>query len=108
ELQWQNDATDFQQIGGEIGVRVYPLDGLDVYANYAIHETSPFGSQELGPLGLDQRTSAHKVNAGIQYRAPFGLDLSVDFSWVSDQVWIEQVIDTERGGTAFVDFSLPA
>ena len=108
ELQWQNDATDFQQIGGEIGARVYPVTGLDLYVNYAIHETSPFGSQALGPLGLDQRTSAHKVNAGVQYRAPFGLDLAVDFSWVSDQVWIEQVIDTERGGTAFVDFALPS
>src|SRR5690606_19959569 len=41
ELQWQNDATDFQQIGGEIGARVYPVTGLDLYVNYAIHETSP-------------------------------------------------------------------
>jgi iron complex outermembrane receptor protein len=37
------------------------------------------------------------VNAGAQYRAPFGLDLSVDFSWQSDQVWFEQLLDPARG-----------
>ncbi len=107
ELQWENDDADFQQVGGEIGLRLYPVDGLDVYANYAIHETTPLGGQAAA-LALDQRTSAHKVNAGVQYRAPFGLDIAVDFSWVSDQVWVEQVIDTEAGGTAFVDFHLPS
>lgn len=107
QLQWDNDAADFHQIGGEIGLRVYPVTGLDLYANYAIHQTTPVGGQAAA-LVLDQRTSAHKVNAGVQYRAPFGLDLAVDFSWVSDQVWVEQVVDTAAGGTAFVDFHLPA
>jgi hypothetical protein len=46
------------------------------------------------------------VNAGIQYRSSFGLDLSADFSWQSDQVWIEQEVDTERGGAAFRRFAL--
>lgn len=108
ELQFDNDAAGFHQYGGELGVRVYPVSGLDLYANYAIHETSPLGAHALGVRARDARTSAHKVNAGVQYRAPFGLDVAVDFSWVSDQVWVEQVLDTERGGTAFVDFELPA
>ncbi|MCZ7683492.1 MAG: TonB-dependent receptor [Sandaracinaceae bacterium] len=108
ELQFDNEDADFRQIGGELGVRIYPVDGLDLYVNYALHETAPMSAQALGGRELDQRTSAHKVNAGAQYRASFGLDLSVDFSWVSDQVWVEQVLDTERGGTAFVDFALPA
>ncbi len=108
ELQFANEDADFQQIGGELGVRVYPVDGLDLYVNYAIHETSPTTPQSLGGRELDQRTSAHKVNAGAQYRSPFGLDLSVDFSWVSDQVWVAQVLATARGGTAFVSFGLPS
>jgi iron complex outermembrane receptor protein len=108
QLQFDNEAADFQQIGGEFGVRVFPIDGLDLYLNYAIHETSPTSPQGLAGRELDQRTSAHKFNAGAQYRAPFGLDLSLDFSWVSDQVWVEQVLDPARGGTAFVDFALPA
>lgn len=108
ELSFDNEDADFRQIGGELGVRIYPVDGLDLYVNYALHETAPMSPQVLGGRELDQRTSAHKVNAGAQYRASFGLDLSVDFSWVSDQRWVEQVLDTERGGTAFVDFALPA
>jgi iron complex outermembrane receptor protein len=106
QLQFANEDADFQQIGGELGIRLYPLDGLDIYANYAIHDTSPIGDQALGGRELDARTSAHKVNAGVQYRAPFGLDLAVDFSWVSDQTWVEQVIDTQRGGTRFEAFHL--
>ena len=108
QLQFDNEEADFQQLGGEIGVRVYPVDGLDMYANYAFHETTPLGEQALAGRELDSRTSAHKVNAGVQYRSPFGLDLAVDFHFVSDQVWVEQVLDTERGGTAFETFSLPS
>ncbi|MCA9609457.1 MAG: TonB-dependent receptor, partial [Myxococcales bacterium] len=109
QLQFANEDADFQQIGGELGVRVYPVDGLDIYANYAIHETLVLGdAQTLEGRELDQRTSAHKFNAGVQYRSPIGLDLAVDFHVVSDQRWVEQVLDTERGGTAFVPFDLPA
>jgi outer membrane receptor protein involved in Fe transport len=109
DLQFANEEADFQQIGGEIGARVYPLDGLDIYANYAIHETSPIGAQAaLAGRELDSRTSAHMVNIGASYRADFGLDISADFSWVSDQVWVEQVLDTERGGVRFEAFRLPS
>lgn len=108
QLQFANENATFQQIGGEIGVRLFPADGLDIYLNYALHETAPLGSQALAGRELDSRTSAHKLNAGFQYRAPFGLDVSVDFHVLSDQVWVEQVLDTARGGTAFVPFRLPA
>ena len=107
QLSFANEGEQFQQIGGELGVRVFPVEGLDIYANYAIHETSHFGGPR-GNLTNDQRTSAHMFNAGVQYRAPFGLDLSVDFSYQSDQNWVEQVLDTERGGLSFVPFLTPA
>lgn len=108
QLQFANEEADFQQIGGELSVRLYPVDGLDIYANYAIHETSPLGdTQDLAGRELDARTSAHKFNLGVQYRAPFGLDVSADFHYVSSQRWVEQVLDTERGGVTFQDFGLP-
>ncbi|MDQ3033981.1 MAG: TonB-dependent receptor [Myxococcota bacterium] len=107
EVRFNNDPEQFQQIGGELGVRVFPVQGLDIYANYAIHETSHFGGPR-GDLTNDARTSVHMVNAGVQYRAPFGLDLSLDFSWQSDQVWYEQVLNQERGGIVFQRFELPA
>jgi iron complex outermembrane receptor protein len=93
---YENQPEQFQQLGGEVGARVYPIDGLDLYANYALHYTLPFGGTP-GPYHSDQRTSAHMVNGGFQYRAPFGLDISADFSWVSDQVWFEQLLDPQQG-----------
>ena len=106
-LRFNNEPTDFRQYGGELGVRVFPHDGLDLYANYAIHRTEPLDPAQLrraDPVRAeDDRTSAHKVNAGVQYRSPIGLDLNVDFSWVSDQVWTVQVTNIERG-VAFARF----
>ncbi len=103
---YENSPEQFQQAGGEVGVRVFPVDGLDLYANYALSYTLPFGGSP-GPYHSDQRTSAHMVNAGFQYRASFGLDLATDFSWQSDQNWFEQQLDPQRG-IVFQNFYLPA
>ncbi len=109
QLTFGNEQQVFQQIGGELGARVYPIDGLDLYANYAIQQTTPFGWQDsTSVFARDARTSTHMINAGFQYRSPIGLDVSADFSWQSEQTWVEQVLDTERGGVAFVPFYLPA
>ncbi|MBX3247132.1 MAG: TonB-dependent receptor [Myxococcales bacterium] len=108
ELQFNNEDAVFRQVGGELGVRAYPVRGLDVYANYAYHDTSPTDSsafQDNPVRGRDRRTSAHKINLGVQYRTTFGLDFNVDFHWVSNQVWVEQVTDTLTG-VRFQDFPL--
>lgn len=103
---YENSPEQFQQAGGEVGARIYPVDGLDLYANYALSYTLPFGGSP-GPYHADQRTSAHMVNAGFQYRAPFGLDLATDFSWQSEQTWFEQQLDPVRG-IVFQNFYLPS
>ena len=103
----EEDAT-FRQIGGEVGVRVFPVTGLDVYANYAYHDTSPTEDGAVqGERADEQRTSAHKVNVGVQYRSSFGLDVSVDLHWVSSQAWVEQVLDVAEG-VRFERFELPS
>ncbi len=108
QLFFANEPGIFQQIGGELSARAYPVDGLDIYANYAIHETAPLaGSAPNSPLARDARTSAHMVNAGVQYRAPFGLHLAVDFSWQSDQTWVEQEVDANTNQVVFTAFHLP-
>ena len=110
ELRFNNDDATFRQIGAELGVRVFPVDGLDVYANYAFHDTEPVDEADFqdDPVrARDERTSKHKVNLGLQYRAPFGLDLSADLHWVSDQLWVEQVTDLQRG-VRFEAFPLEA
>lgn len=108
ELQWNNENATIRQLGGELGVRVFPVTGLDLYANYAIHDTSPSDDSDFAEnpaRARDQRTSMHKLNVGLQYRSPFGLDVNLDFHWVSDQVWVEQVTDTLRG-VRFQEFPL--
>jgi iron complex outermembrane receptor protein len=95
-ITYQNSPQDYRQLGAELGVRVYPVPGFDIYANYSIHDTSPI--QKVDPVrAAEQQTSMHKVNAGVQYRARFGLDLSADVSYTSPQVWLEQVTDPGRG-----------
>jgi iron complex outermembrane receptor protein len=62
----EEDAT-FRQLGGEVGVRVFPVTGLDLYANYAYHGTSPTEEGVVqGERADEQRTSAHKLNVGVQ------------------------------------------
>jgi outer membrane receptor protein involved in Fe transport len=108
-LSFTNERASFDQLGGELGARVYPVKGLDFYANYAVHDTSPHDKSKVDPVRAKQRPSSlHKANAGIQYRAPFGLDSSVDLAWFSKQVWVEQVVDIASGGVRFQAFDQPS
>jgi iron complex outermembrane receptor protein len=107
-LYFTNEKAKYRQVGGEVGVRFFPVAGLDIYTNYAIHDTRPDDKKRVDPVrAKEQQTSLHKVNGGIQYRAKFGLDTSLDVHWFSDQVWVEQVIDIERG-VKFQTFDQPS
>jgi outer membrane receptor for ferrienterochelin and colicin len=107
-LSFTNERATFRQMGGELGARFYPATGVDLYTNYSIHHTAPATKSKIDPVRAEeQQTSLHKVNVGAQYRAPFGLDLSVDGSWFSPQLWVEQVIDLERG-VRFQTFEQPS
>jgi len=107
-LRFVNERATFRQLGGEFGTRFYPVTGLDVYSNYAIHDTAPTDKNAVDPeRAKEQQTSLHKVNAGLQYRARFGLDSSLDLSWVSKQVWIEQVTDVNTG-VRFESYAVPS
>ncbi|NUQ78581.1 MAG: TonB-dependent receptor [Polyangiaceae bacterium] len=102
---WANQCDIYNVVGGELGGRVYPVEGLDVFANYAIN----FSSQDR-PAGCnvpeDERTSRHKVNAGVQVRTKAGVDGEITFHYQSDQVWGEQVATLE--GIVYQSFPLPA
>ncbi|NOY93685.1 MAG: TonB-dependent receptor [Deltaproteobacteria bacterium] len=110
QTQFENDATVYRQIGGELGVRLFPVTGLDIYANYAYSDTSPIAhADQLDEARRrERRTSAHKINAGVQYRSHFGLDVSADFSWVSRQRWAEQTLDVANLNLKFDSLPLGA
>ena len=87
---WLNRCDVYHVFGGEVGARVYPIEGLDLFANYAIN----YSNQEK-PQGCtlfdDNRTSHHKVNAGVQVRTPVGISGELTFHYQSAQNWTEQI-----------------
>ncbi len=88
---FQNQCQTYDVYGAELGLRAFPADGLDVYANYTLmgvkDNYAGCSAVELQSVVNDQRTSAHKVNAGVQFRTKLGIDGSVDFHYVSSQDW---------------------
>ncbi|MET0285532.1 MAG: TonB-dependent receptor [Polyangiales bacterium] len=107
-LSFANERAVYRQYGGELGVRAYPMPGLDLFVNYSLHKTEPIEKDKVDPARAnEQQTSLHKVNGGAMYRARFGLDLSADVSWFSDQKWIEQVTDVDTG-VRWQSYNLPS
>ena len=106
---WNNGCETVNVFGGEVGTRVYPVEGLDVFANYALNLSSlevPAGCAVSKEQSADQRTSQHKVNAGVQLRTKSGVDGEITFHYQSAQTWGEQVATLDGIGTK--DFELPA
>ncbi|MGK4003091.1 porin family protein [Sorangium sp. So ce1036] len=87
---FENQCDIYHVVGGELGGRVYPVEGLDVFANYALNLSQQQRPDGCGALE-DERTSQHKVNAGVQVRTPVGVDGEVTLHYQSGQTWTEQV-----------------
>ncbi len=96
---YQNQCQTYNVYGAELGVRAFPVDGLDVYANYTLMDvkadTSQCDASQLANYVADARTSAHKLNAGVQLRTNVGFDGSVDFNYVSAQNWSLPTINVQ-------------
>jgi iron complex outermembrane receptor protein len=101
---WENRCDTYNVFGGEVGTRVYPIEGLDLFANYALN----LSSQEL-PAGCnlpeDRRTSRHKINAGVQLRTKPGIDGEITVNYQTAQTWTEQVATSQ--GVEYQQFDLP-
>lgn len=97
---WENQCQAYNVYGAEAGVRAFPTEGLDLYGSYTLNvlqqDNTGCTADELQRIVADQRTSLHKVNAGVQLRTKPGIDGSVDFHYVGPQVWAEQVTNLTR------------
>ena len=97
---WENQCQAYNVYGGEASLRTYPTEGLDIYGNYTLNlvqqDNSGCTADQLSRIVADQRTSRHKVNAGVQLRTKAGIDGSVDFHFIADQYWAEQVTNFVR------------
>jgi iron complex outermembrane receptor protein len=109
---FENQCQHYNVYGGEFGIRVFPADGVDFYANYTVmsvkEDTSGCTQAQLVLLSPDARTSTNKLNTGIQLRTKFGLNGSIDFHYVSPQDWAEQVTNVQAQRIQYETFHLPA
>jgi iron complex outermembrane receptor protein len=79
-----NLKPTYLAVGGEADARVFPFDGVDLYANVAVERIL---EQEDGTVTPDESTSLVKFNAGAMYRTPIRIDLSAHLNYVSGQTW---------------------
>ncbi len=109
---FENQCQKFNVYGAELGVRVFPVEGLDFYGNTTLMDVKQDNSncsvEQAALLKTDQRTSALKVNGGVQLRTKFGLNGSVDVHYVSPQDWAEQVTDVTKQQIVYQSFHLDA
>lgn len=97
---WENQCQAYNVYGAEAGVRTFPTEGLDLYGSYTLNvlqqDNSGCTADQLQRIVEDERTSVHKLNAGVQLRTKLGIDGSMDFHYVAPQVWAEQVTNLAR------------
>jgi outer membrane receptor protein involved in Fe transport len=115
---FDNQCQSYNVYGGEVGVRVFPVEGLDLYANSTVEKVQEDDSNcTVSQLALftvngtpviDQRTSLLKVNTGVQLRTKIGLDGSIDFHYVSPETWAEQVTSVQAQDIRYQAFPLAA
>lgn len=107
---WENQCQAYNVYGGEAGVRAFPIEGLDIYANYSLNllnqDNSGCTQDQLLRIVKDQRTSQHKINAGVQLRTQPGIDGSIDFHYVASQIWAEQATNLLRQQIESTQFTL--
>ncbi len=99
ETTYQNVNQDYDALGFEVGGKLFPADGLDVYANGSFENIDQAGQSV-------ESTSPLKVSAGAEYRAS-GFTLAGDLHFVSAQTWPLRSLDQE-GRVMVTDVDLPA
>jgi iron complex outermembrane receptor protein len=107
---FENQCQTYDVYGAELGARAYPMEGLDLYANYTFMDvrtnTSRCGAEQLAGYVPDSRTSAHKVNGGIQVRTKAGIDVAIDAHYVSSQDWALLVKNVQAQKIQYQSFHL--
>jgi iron complex outermembrane receptor protein len=85
---WENKCGTYNTFGGEAGARFFPIDGLDLFANYTLNLQRfdrPSGCETVE----NRQTSRHKVNAGMQVRNSAGIDGELTVHHATEQTWVE-------------------
>ncbi len=99
ETSYVNGDEKYDAFGFEIGTKLFPVDGLDVYASGTYERIEQDGTRL-------ESTSPLKLSAGAQARVD-AFNLSGDLHFVSSQAWPLLSFD-EAGQVMIVDVDLPA
>jgi len=99
-----NLDTRYTAAGAEIDARLFPADGLDVYANLAVERIL---ENEDGVTVPDGSTSLVKLNAGVLYRSPWRVDGALHLNHASAQTWRLREFD-ENGVLTVTESTVPA
>ncbi len=93
-----NLPPTYTAMGGELEGRVFPIDGLDLYANGAVERIL---ESEEGVTVVDQSTSLLKLNVGAMFRSPWRVDVSAHAQALSAQTW--RLRDYDESGQLIVE-----
>lgn len=88
--QFANDPTSYRALGAELGLRFSPVDRLEVKGSAAFERINALSTPPGGICAPCTEAPAVKVWAGITYRTPIDLDLTVDGSYTSSSIWVER------------------
>ena len=104
ETGFVNLTPTYVAFGGEAEGRLFPIDGLDIYANVAVERVLEQDGEQTSP---EESTSLLKVNGGVVYRSPWRLDVAAHVNFVSEQTWTLREYD-EVGQLVDRTVALPA
>lgn len=83
-----NDPRHYLAIGSELSARLYPIEGVDVGASYALQYIF---DEDTGDRYTD--SPLHKATLWGQLRTSFGMDAALSAHFVSSQKWVEPNYD---------------
>lgn len=97
---WINrSGVVYDNVGGEVDLTLFPVDGLDVFGNVSISTVVGRDSVTRDTLFTDRSTALVHANLGATYRAPFRMRFSATGHYVSGQQ--ERIFDFDDRGSTF-------
>ena len=101
---WINLDPVYTGVGVEAEVEVYPVDGLDIFANLNF---ATILEESDGVTIRDGSTSLAKANLGATYSSPYRTDFGLTMHYVSSQEWRIRDFDA-AGNIAITQSKIPA
>jgi outer membrane receptor protein involved in Fe transport len=84
---WVNEDAVYTAAGGEVDARVFPVDGLDLFATTAVRRTFVTGGLAGDEVDVDRSVAELAANAGVTWRSPWRVDLSAAGHYRSETEW---------------------